>query len=521
MTKKVFYILPLLLVINSYSQNFELKYADVEKGGPREIHDRIIGYDENAYDVLRFKFSPFGEATLFADHFETGNYMKKYSIEIFKRELYKNNSLKHKIEFEEAFVLDSSLVVLFSSFDPDKLENVLYAVQYIDGFLIGNPVEMVKIKAQNRFEKGSFIIEYDLKKTSFVAIGIETDLKTNSQLFHIASIDLNLNILWQQNLAVPYRENRFELEQLEVDDNNRLFLLFKIILNKEQKKNNNLPNADYYFSLLQLSENQEDDYLETVLNIEDKNVYNMWLDVKAKPGKILLTGLYFNKKGDLKPKGVYFTELEKDSAKPHSIKLQLFSDDFVPDFETESPFTEITDDEPTIKLIDLIRTPDNGYYLLGEYILINETCMPDYRSSLMSCNYNYYYNDIFVFKFDSTGSLERKLRIPKKQFTRNDGALYSSFAYGFLKNKLVLLYNDHPKNLKPKNPANLMFMTDAKKSNLAAVTIDEKGIVDKEFLLNNDKRKTWCKPKVFFNNNNQSIMIFSERARMFQSLEVK
>jgi len=250
-------------------------------------------------------------------------------------------------------------------------------------------------------------------------------------------------------------------------------------------------------------------------------VYNMFIDVKEKPGKIFLSGLYLDKKGDLKPHGVYFTEFEKDSATPSIIKIQPFDQDFIPDFEVESPFTDISAEEPIVKLVDMVRSPDGGYYLLAEYILVNETCIPDYRSSLMSCNYNYYYNDIFVFKFDSTGSLLRKLRIPKKQFTRNDGAVHSSFAYGLLKGKLVLLYNDHPKNLKPKNPGNMMFMVDPKKSDLAAITIDEKGIVDKEFLINNDKKKTWCKPNTFFNKKGESIILLAEKGRFFQSVEVK
>lgn len=521
MIKKKLYILSFFLLINSYAQNFEVKFSDVEKVGFRELHDRIIGYNSSSYDMLRYKFSAFGEATIYADHFDMSNMMKKYSIEIFKKDLYKNNIIKHKIEFEEAFVLDSSLIVLFSTYNNEKLENELYAVQFIDGFQIGDPQEILKIKTPNKFEKGSFIIEYDLNKASFAAIGVETDPKTDAQIFHMSCFDQNLNPLWKQNLDIPYKENRYELTQMEVDDSNRVFMLFKIILNKDQQKQKNLPNADHYFSLLQLSQTQDDDYLETVLNIEDKNVYNMFLDVKEKPGKIFLSGLYFNKKGDIKPKGVYFTEFEKDSAKPTAIKIQSFGDDFVPDFETESPFTDISADEPEIKLIDMIRAPDNGYYLLGEYILINETCMPDYRSSLMSCNYNYYYNDIFVFKFDSTGSLQRKLRIPKKQFTRNDGALHSSFSYGIIKNKLVLLYNDHPKNLKPKNPSHLMFMTDPKKSNLAAITIDDKGLVEKEFIVNNDKKKTWCKPNIFYQNPSGAIIMLAEKGRFFQTVMIK
>jgi hypothetical protein len=521
MIKKVIYIIFFVSSFYSYAQNFEVRFSDAEKVGFREMHDRVIGYNVNSYDLLRYKFSPFGEATIYADHFEIGNMMKKYSIEIYKKDLFRNNIIKHKIEFEEAFVLDSSLIVLFSTYNVDKLENELYAVQYIDGFQIGDPRLLIDIKTPNRYEKGNFILEFDLEKKTFAAIGVETDPKTDAQVFKISCYDQNLNVIWKQNLDIPYKENRYELEQMEVDDENRIFMLFKIILNKDQQKQKNLPNADHYFSLLQLSESQNDDYLETVLNIENKNLYNMFLDVKEKPGKIFLSGLYLEKKGDLKPQGVYFTEFEKDSTVPSIIKIQPFDKDFIPDFEVESPFTDISAEDPEVKLIDMIRSPDGGYYLLAEYRLINETCIPDYRSSLMSCNYNYYYNDIFVFKFDSTGSLLRKLRIPKKQFTRNDGAVHSSFSYGILKGKLVLLYNDHPKNLKPKNPGNLMFMIDPKKSDLAAVTIDEKGIVEKEFLVNNDKKKTWCKPNIFFNKNGESIILLAEKGRFFQSIEIK
>lgn len=521
MNKKSFYILPFFICIQLFGQGFDIKFSDVEKTGFRETHDRVIGYQKGSYDILRYKFSPFGDATLFSDHFGMDNLMKKYSLEIFKKDLYKNNRIQHKIEFEETFVLDSSLIVLFSCYNNEKLENELYAVKYINGFQIGEPEMIMKIKTPNRYEKGDFIIDYDLQGSVFAAIGVETDPKTDAQVFHIANFDSNLHALWKQNLDVPYKENRYEIEQIEMDEHNRIFILFKIILNKDQQKQKGLPNADYYFSLLQLSESQEDDYIETVLNIENKNVYSMQLDVKMKRGKILLSGLYFNSKGDLKPKGVYFTEFDKDSTQPSAVKIQSFSDDFIPDFETESPFTDISENEPEINLVDLIQTPNNGYYLLGEYILINETCMPDYRSSLISCNYNYYYNDIFIFKFDSTGSLEHKLRIPKKQFTRNDAAVHSSFAYGIIKGELVLLYNDHPKNLMPKNTAHLMFMTDPKKSNLAAVTIHESGLVTKDFIINNDKKKTWCKPNIFFNNCGTSIIMFAEKGRLFQTIEIK
>lgn len=521
MTNRFIYILLLVFPFPGFAQQFEIRFGDVEKMGFREMHESMAGFNDHSFESIRYKFSAFGDLSVFADHISSNTLMKEYSVEVYRKDLYKNNQLLHKIEFEDVFKNDSSIIVFFSHFNPDNLEHSMYMVQYQDGYLIDIPVKILSTKSPHRFEKNEFIIERKPNKNLCMVIGIEPELKTKLPLYKLVVINENLEVVWKQNLEIPYKENRFELEQAEVDQQGNAFMLFRVILNKDQQKQKNLPNADYYFSLLQLSANQDDDYLETVINIEDKNLYNMWMDVSSQPGNILLSGLYYNKKSDLKPKGVYFTSFPKDSIRPGIIKTQSFGDDFIPDFETESPFTEITADDPNVRLIDFLATPDGGYYLLAEYEFINETCLPDYRSGLMSCNYNYYYNEIFIFKFDSTGSLERKYIIPKKQFTRNDGGVYSSFSYAIIKDKLVLWYNDHSKNLKPKNPSHLQFMTDPKKSNLAAVTIEKNGIINKEFIINNDKRKTWCKPRVFFPTSDQGIIMIAERGRMFQHIEIK
>jgi len=103
MIKKAFYIFLFFISLYSHAQSFEVKFSEVEKTGFRELHDRIIGYNETGFDILRYKFSAFGEATIFADHFDMNSGMKNYTIEIFKKDLYKNNSIKHKIEFEDVF----------------------------------------------------------------------------------------------------------------------------------------------------------------------------------------------------------------------------------------------------------------------------------------------------------------------------------------------------------------------------------------------------------------------------------
>lgn len=519
MIKRLLYILLLGSPFWGFTQSFEIKYGDVDKMGFREMHESVVGYHSNGFETIRYRFSAFGELTVFADHINRQTLLKEYAIEIYKKDLYKNNQLNHKIEFEDVFMNDSSLIVLFSHFNPDNLENSMYAVRYQDGFLMDNPVKLLSTKSPHRFEKNTFIIERKPNQNVFMVIGIEPDMKTQLPIYKFVVLNENLEPIWKQNLDIPYKENHFDLVQAEVDGENNAYLLFKVILNKDQQKQKNLPNADYYFSLLQLSAKQEDDYLETVLNIENKNLYNMWLDVSSRPHHILLSGLYFDKKSDLKPKGVYFTSFPKDSIHPNIIKVQSIGDDFIQDFETESPFAEFDANEPEVKLVDFLTAPDGGFYLLTEYIFINETCLPDYRSGLMSCNFNYYYNDIFIFRFDSTGSLIHKYKIPKRQFTRNDGGVYSSFAYTMDANKLIVFYNDHPKNLKPRNPSHLQFMTDPKKSFLAAVTIDESGLINKEFLINNDKKKTWCKPKIFFSTNQHSLIMLAERGRMYQHIQ--
>jgi len=384
MTKNGFLILTVLLSTLGlgYSQNYEVRFSEVEKFGMREGHDQIIGRSDDSYDIIRSKYSAFGESTIYIDHFSLSNLMKKYTLEVHKKGIYANNYITHKTEFETAFVLDSSLIVLFSTYNADKSRNEMYAVQFVNGFQIIEPFEVLHLKSKSKFDKTGFVTRYNPKSKSFCVAGEEVDPNTGKESFKLACYDQNLNNLWKQNLDIPYKGGRYELEQMEVDNLNRVFLLFRIILDKADKVKQGLPNSDYYFSLLQLSSFQEDDYLETVLNVDDKVIYNMFLDVNIDDGKIFLSGLFQDKKSNLKPNGVYFSEFIKDSIVPSIIKIHSFSEEFIPDFEVESPFTDISQEEPILQLVDFIPDSNHGYYLLCEYILINETCTPTTAAGL-------------------------------------------------------------------------------------------------------------------------------------------
>src|SRR5688572_27806915 len=100
MIKKIRYILYLLVFGTVYGQSLQLKFSDVEKSGFGEIHEQLIGVGNSGYDIIRLKYSTFGEAIIFSDHFDQGTLMRKYTLEIYKKDLYRHGIVKFKTEFE-------------------------------------------------------------------------------------------------------------------------------------------------------------------------------------------------------------------------------------------------------------------------------------------------------------------------------------------------------------------------------------------------------------------------------------
>lgn len=517
MIKKAFFLVIICLQIHA-QEIVNLRFGDISKMTFKDVHEKVIGKDEHGIHLLMARYNALAEVQLYTDYISLENLGKKYSTYIFHKETYKKYIEKGKFHIENVMNVGETVYLFLSHFNVDKLENELFAIAFNNGNMIGDPTVVLRLKCANRIEKGSFIFKQNKTDTYLTIIGAEPINKEKQHNIVIKTISIKNQHDWGQRLTLPYKDNLFEIEQIQTDDSGSVFILFKIYLSKEEQLKRNLPNSTYYFSLLQLSNSQEEEYIESIIRIEDKFIHNMCLNTSEKGNAILFTGLYHIKKNDLTPSGIYFGEMEKGKSESTYIKTQPLDDDFIPAFDLDHLIQENEDHDPEIIFKDIIKTA-NGYIALGEYQFIFEQCVSDFRSAATTCTYNYYFNEIFVFEFTNDGSLIRKIKIPKKQYTRNDHGVYSSFAYGLLNNHLLLVYNDNAKNEKLKNVNQVSFMTDVSKSMLTAVVIDKEGNIKKDYLYQHEKRKTWTKPSYFTIHDNE-IIFLAEKARFYQLIGI-
>jgi hypothetical protein len=137
--------------------------------------------------------------------------------------------------------------------------------------------------------------------------------------------------------------------------------------------------------------------------------------------------------------------------------------------------------------------PDNSRIIIAEHNLVSESCFTDFRTALTTCNYSFYYNDIFIIKISESGEMLWKIRIPKRQMSRNDYGTYSSFALGIFGKKLALIYNDNPRNVVIQESKGVSLMSDLRRAVVTLVEVDEKGRAEKSILFENRDRKTWLR----------------------------
>src|SRR5690606_191382 len=157
------------------------------------------------------------------------------------------------------------------------------------------------------------------------------------------------------------------------------------------------------------------------------NKFVISLDIRFdNNNNLLATGFYANEE-NYDPSGLFYYRIAPGNFEPEKIVVHEFPDKFIPDFNTEYPFKFGEEGSPYLDLSHFLTIEDGSVMVVAEHTLISEYCYTDFRTALTTCNFSYYYNDIFLFKLTPAGELLWKIKIPKKQVSRNDYGLYSGF----------------------------------------------------------------------------------------------
>ena len=510
------------------TKNGDLYLGPEIKSDRRGTLEDIVGMDSEGYYMVRAETKKF--------------YLEKYDhklnqVKSEEIDLGKGGDRKY-LEFAEQ--LDGEIYLFTTQYDNTARERTLMAEKVNRKTLKsdGDPIEMVTYNYRNRSNEGFF--DYHVSRdSSKLLVYYDTPRQGNTgEKFGLSVYDSDLTSLWSRELELPFKDRLYTVERYKVDNEGNAYLLGLVYKGQVRAKRQGRPNYEYHL----LAYNQDNEYVEYLLNLQDKFITDMQFEI-SRNGDIICAGFYSDF-STTSVKGTFYLLIDIDTREIKKEYYEEFDPSFLADFMSDKRADkgrELT--RYNLNQLEIRR--DGGVVLVAEQFFVKEL-QPynDYRYrnpygspyfyypswyyySLWRYPYRYgnpfmdddrevqyNYNDIIVVNIDPNGSIQWAKRIPKRQRSKNDGGRHSSYAMSIAKGKMFFVFNDNPKNLnKTSDDQRIHNFTKGKESVVVLVSVDGRGEVEKEPLFQVKDTKTITKPRVCEQISRDQMIIYSEKNR--------
>jgi len=380
---------------------------------------------------------------------------------------------------------------------------------------MGNPVKLDEVKALSSKKSGIFDFVLSEDSTKLLVYHNEPFSKGENEKFSYMVFDSGMNKIWDKEIELPYQDEDVTVSDYILDRQGNVHLLAKIS-DKDTRWIKGKPNFKY----IVLSYFQDANELkEFELDLKERSVSEITLRLDAE-GNLIVAGFYSNiARGTDEIAGIFFLRIDTRNKSVVSKNVRDFEKSFLANFLDEKQ-AEKGKELEYFNLNHLEPTPDGGVWLVAEQYHYQQTCYTDPRTGIQECTDNYYYNDIMVIKMDKEGIVQWSKRIPKNQFSTNDGAPYASYLAGFTDEKVCLIFNDNPKNLTATESTSVKYMNNSARSVVVKVVLDMEGNALKNILFSAKDAQTVIQPKITLPISRNSSIIYGAGRRICKFGEI-
>jgi len=453
------------------------------------------------------------------------------SLELFTHDmrLKKSNEIdlrykKKKRSFERIIVLEGQMYLLTSFNNQAHNKNYLFRQEINMKTLVpSNKVEKIgEIDTRRNIRKGNFDFHISEDSTKLLVYNQLPFKRGEPERFAYRVYNQNFELLWKKNVTLPYRDDRFRVQEYRVDNDGNVYLLGVAFEDVKLFDRRNTPN--YSYSILAYT-NDGADKKEYRVDLGDKFITDLTFRI-AKNGDLICSGFYSDR-GTISIKGTYFFKIDSKTEELYNKNVKKFDFDFLTEDMREGQKQRAAAAERNGKenrqaelyryvLDDLVLRSDGGAVLLAEQYWVQERRTSGINGQ-MDVEYIYNYNDIIVVNINPDGTIAWSARIPKRQRTRNDGGPFSSYASYVGRDGLYFVYNDNPKNFNDtrKNPRS-EYAFNGKKSVIALAKVDVKGDVETFMLESNKDLEIISVPKASKQIGKKLMAVYGQRKRSFK-----
>ncbi|MFY0644967.1 MAG: hypothetical protein JXR19_10915 [Bacteroidia bacterium] len=344
------------------------------------------------------------------------------------------------------------------------------------------PIFDLSIERRLRYSYGGFdyVISRDEMKIAFVTQypGDRDEATALGVQVH----DQRFDLLWENELTLPYERQYVELSSIDVSKQGKLFCLLKVYESKEIKGVRKNKSFDYHLISVDANGNQTDELiaLET-----GERIQNLHFEVSENE-EVIIAGFFGT--GCCTMEGTFFMKLDNNNQLMSS-STENFAYEFVSEGMTDNQKERLSREANNGKSMGLdkvdfrefIMREDGSVVLIGEMFAFQMT-PKNAAGDQYPIHFNY--KDIVVVSIDPEGRIEWSKKILKRQLTTEDGGFMSSFVLAVNGDKLHFIYNDHKDNLNIETEKDLnTYNRKRNNSVVAMVSLDRDGNQTKEHLI--------------------------------------
>lgn len=319
---------------------------------------------------------------------------------------------------------------------------------------------------------------------------------------------VDFKLIWEKPIELPYKDKKFTIVSYTIDDDNNVYLYGTLQIDKKVSKHKVFA---YY---------HKSDKLEEA-NVEfGKAMYISDLKFNYSDNALHFMGFYYDAK-NTGIQGVFYTKIDCKTLKAEVEKNSPFSKKDMLQFATARQVKKGKGIRTNFDIDNIIVKPNGEMYLVAEEYYVVVVTSTDSRG-VTRTTYYYHYEDIIVVNMTKDADLIWVKKVPKYQYSVNDGGYYSSYILAYDDKNLYFLYNDHPKNTAPKTKPEKRgtYVTKTQRINkmvVALATLTDKGELSTEmFFKSKENGKTVLKPKYYQRFSQDKILIYAERGKTYK-----
>ena len=412
---------------------------------------------------------------------------------------------KDEMTMEDIGIFNEQIVMLVA-YQDNKAKTTTYYLQEVDaGSLrkIGSLQEVGSVEFEKRRSTGYgdlIASRSDEKLLIYLKLPYE---KGSPERFRFQVWDNELNMLWREDYQLPYADDLFRLQRIRVGNNGNVYITGTEWKEKRERRENKR-DVDYKYHIMAISDNgnQVKDY---DVSLGEQFISDMQILIDDK-NDLLVSGFY-GEKSSARTKGMFYLKIDsksKDIAKDRRVE---FPEDFILDQMSDKAKAKAKKKADRkgeeVQLVsydvrEMLLKDDGGFVVLAEqyrFWTTTTTTTNSNGASTTKTTYHYMYNDLIVLNVSPDGEIEWYTRVPKHQYSTNDGGYRSSYTLGVAGTKILVVYNDAVENLNFEKVADMRNFRTGKDGGIVLATIDGSGNVKRKLLYTYMKKDDVFIPK--------------------------